>query len=67
MATFSGSLLLALEQSVNSPNQHDPHATSTTVQKIQHDPQDYRVHHLSDGLDDDLYLHDEEHHPYPQK
>jgi hypothetical protein len=65
MATLSCSLFLALEQSVSPPLPHhvSPGSNSPMPQEqLHHDPRVSRVHHLSDGLDDDLYLHDVESH-----
>jgi len=59
MATLSCSLILALEQSLSAPipHHHSPNL-SVTVPAENHET---RVHHLSDGLDEDVYWHDDEH------
>jgi len=65
MATLSCSLVLALEQSLSAPNpHHQPSNSAVTDQPENHDT---RVHHLSDGLDDDVYWHDDEHDPHLKK
>ena len=63
MITLSCSLVLALEQSMSVPNAPSllpaPDESALTVHPQKGDPTS-RVHHLADGLDDDVYWHDDE-------